>query len=165
VTEGNNTADFSYPSDRTIILTRIFDVPRKFVFKVYTDPNLIPQWWGPASLATTVDKMDVRTGGVWKFVQYGPEGNRYVFNGVYREIIRPERIVNTFEFGGMPGRVLVEIKTFEELPGGKTKLSVSSVFETVGDRDDMLESGMEHGSIESMERFAALLKEKTKYIA
>jgi len=73
------------------------------VFKAYTDPSIIPHWWGRRRLTTMVDKMDVRPGGVWRFVQRGPDGHEYAFNGVYREIVPPERLVQTFEFEGMPG--------------------------------------------------------------
>jgi uncharacterized protein YndB with AHSA1/START domain len=77
------------PSDREIVMTRVFDAPRELVFKAYTDPSLIPQWWGPRGFTTTVDQMDVRPGGVWRFVQRGPDGSEYAFNGVYREIAPP----------------------------------------------------------------------------
>ena len=91
------------PGKQEIIITRLFDAPRELVFKAYTDPNLIPQWWGPKNLTTTVNKMDVREGGVWRFVQRDGEGNEYAFHGVYHAIASPERLVYTFEFEGMPG--------------------------------------------------------------
>ena len=75
---------------------------------------------------------------------------------MYHEIVAPERLVYTFEFEGMPGRVLLETVTFEE-QGGKTKLTDKSVFQTVEDRDGMLQSGMEEGAAESMDRFVELL--------
>jgi uncharacterized protein YndB with AHSA1/START domain len=69
VTNSKNVAKFTFPSDREITMTRVFDAPRELVLKLCTDPNLIPQCWGPRSLTTTVDKMDMRPGGVWRFVQ------------------------------------------------------------------------------------------------
>ena len=102
------------PGKQELIITRIFDAPREFVFKTYTDPDLVPQWWGPKNLTTTVNKMDVRPGGVWRFVQRDAHGNEYAFNGVYHQILPPERLVYTFEFEGMPGHVLLETVTFEE---------------------------------------------------
>jgi uncharacterized protein YndB with AHSA1/START domain len=145
------------PSDREIAMTRVFDAPRELVFKAYTDSTLIPQWWGPRGFTTTVDQMDVRPGGVWRFVQRGPDGSEYAFNGVYREIAPPQRIVSTFEFEGMPGHVSVETLTLEEHTG-KTKVTSMSLFQTVEDRDGMLQSGMEAGAAETYDRFAELLE-------
>jgi len=144
------------PSERVLVITRIFDAPRELVFKAYTDPNLIPQWWGLRSSTTIVDKMDVRPGGVWRFVQRDAEGNEYAFNGQYREIVPPERLAYTFEFEGMPGHVLLETVTFEER-GGKTKVKVLSLCDSVEDRDGMIQSGMEAGVNESHDRLAELL--------
>jgi uncharacterized protein YndB with AHSA1/START domain len=101
--------------------------------------------------------MDVRPGGVWRFVQRGPDGSEYAFNGVYREIAPPQRIVSTFEFEGMPGHVSVETLTLEEHTG-KTKVTSMSLFQTVEDRDGMLQSGMEAGAAETYDRFAELLE-------
>ena len=147
---------FAMPSDREMVMARVFDAPRELVFRAHTDPSLIPQWWGRASYTTTIDKMDVRPGGVWRFVQRGPDGNEYAFNGVYREIVPPERLVYTFEFEGMPGHSSAETVALEDR-GGKTKLTATSVFQTVEDRDGMLKSGMEQGAIETWDRLAELL--------
>jgi uncharacterized protein YndB with AHSA1/START domain len=126
------------------------------VFKVLTDPNAVPQWWGPRILTTTVEKMDVRPGGIWRFVQRDPDGNEYAFHGEYREIVPPERTVSTFEFEGMPGHVVIETMTLEE-HDGKTTLTETSLFESMEDRDGMLNSGMEAGASEGMDRLAELL--------
>ncbi len=147
------------PARHDIVLTREFDAPRELVFKVYTDPRAIPHWWGPRSLSTTVDQMDVRPGGTWRFVQRDAGGNEYAFHGVYHEIVPPERLVQTFEFEGMPGHVALETVTFEDL-GGRTRLTTTSVFQTVEDRDGMVASGMSRGAIESMDRFEALLEQE-----
>lgn len=139
-----------------VIITRTFDAPRNLVFKTYTDRNLIPQWWGPKRFITTIDKMDVRPGGVWRFVQRDAAGGEYAFHGVYHEVLAPERLVATFEFEGTPGHVSLETATFEE-HDGKTRLTGKSVFQSVEDRDEMLKEGMEEGVIETMDRFAELL--------
>ncbi len=133
-------------TDRELVITRTFDAPRKLVFHAWTDPNLIPQWWGPKKYTTTVDKMEVRPGGTWRFVQRDAEGNVYAFNGVYREVVSPERLVYTLEFEGMPGHILVETVTFRE-HDGKTELTNRDVFETIEDRAGMFQSGMESGGI------------------
>ena len=144
------------PSDREIVMTRVFDAPRELVFRAYTDPEAIPLWWGPRRLTTTVVEMDVRPGGAWRFVQRDADGNEYGFHGVYREIVPPERVVSTFEFEGMPGHVAVDTVTLEE-HDGKTTLTTRSLFDTVEDRDGVLQSGMESGAAESMDRLAELL--------
>ena len=154
--EAVNATTFALPSDREILVERLFDAPRELVFKAHTEPRLIPRWWGPGRLTTTVDKMDVRPGGLWRFVQRDASGNEYAFNGEYREILAPERVAYTFEFEGMPGHVLTETATFEE-HDGKTKLTVTDVFDTAEDRDGMLQSGMEEGAAESQYRLAQLL--------
>ena len=147
---------FTTPSDREFRMKRVFNAPRELVFQAHTDPNHIPHWLGPRRMTTTVDTMDVRPGGAWRFVQRDPEGNEYGFRGEYREVVPPERLVYTFEFEGMPGHILVETVTFEE-HDGKTTVSSTALFDSVEDRDGMLESGMESGATESWDRLAELL--------
>jgi uncharacterized protein YndB with AHSA1/START domain len=144
------------PGNHAIVVTHVFDAPRDLVFKVCADPKHIPQWWGPHNLTTVVDKMEMRPGGLWRYIQHDAEGQEYAFHGVYHQISAPERLVFTFEFEGMPGHVLLETVTFEE-QAGKTILTDCSVFQSVADRDGMLSSGMESGATESMERLAELL--------
>lgn len=158
-------ADRIVPDDRTriiaergkqeVVATRVYDAPRDLLFKAHTDRNLIPQWWGPARLTTTIDKLEAKPGGLWRFVQRDASGSTYAFHGVYHELSHG-RIVCTFEFEGMPGRVSLDSVTFEEA-GGKTKLTEKTVFQSVEDRDGMMEEGMEEGVYESMDRLAELL--------
>ena len=145
-------------SERELVTTHIFDAPRELVWKAWTDPKLIPRWWGPSRYTTTLEKMDVRSGGTLRFIQRDAEGNVFGFHGKYKEVVPPERIVDTFEFEGMPGHVLVESATFEEIDG-RTKVTQKSVFETVEDLEGMLASGMEEGARETMERFTELVAE------
>jgi uncharacterized protein YndB with AHSA1/START domain len=104
--------------------------------------------------------MDVRPGGLWRFVQKDSSGMQYAFHGVYHEVSPPERMVYTFEFEGTPGNVLLETVTFEERDG-KTIVTDKSVFQRVEDRDGMVVADMQAGSDESMERFAELLAKQT----
>lgn len=145
------------PGGREIIITTVYDAPRDRVWRAYTEPELIKQWWGPRYLTTNIDKMDVRQGGIWRFVQKDPQGNEYGFHGVFHELLRPERIVQTWEWEGMPGHPHMEIAHFEE-KGGKTIVNAIAVFETVEDRDGILASGMEKGVNEGAERLAELLE-------
>ncbi len=144
------------PGKQEIVRTHVFKAPRELVFKVYTNPELIPQWWGPKRLTTKVNQMEVRPGGRWHFVQTDKDGKEYAFHGVYHGISKPERVVSTFEYEGTPGHVILETVTFEDLDG-KTKMTDSSVFQSVEDRDGMLEEGMEEGASESMERLTDLV--------
>jgi uncharacterized protein YndB with AHSA1/START domain len=152
----NNTNITATPGKQEIIMTRVFDASRELVFKTYTDPELIPQWWGLRTSTTVVDKMEVKHGGVWRYIQREADGSEYAFRGVYHESLPPERLVYTFEFEPMPGHVCLETVKFEEQEG-KTKVTVISVFQSVEDRDGMLQSGMEDGAIETWDRLAELL--------
>jgi uncharacterized protein YndB with AHSA1/START domain len=149
-------AALTTPSDREIRVERVFDAPRDRVFAIYTDPELIPQWWGPREMTTRVDVMDVRAGGAWRFVMRGPDGEETGFRGTYREVSPPERIVQTFEWEGMPGHVSVDTASFEDL-GERTRVVTTSIFHTAEERDGMLGSGMERGLNETYARLDELL--------
>ena len=122
------------------------------------NPKLIPRWWGPRLLKTTIKEMDVKTGGSWRVIQSDLEGNEFIFHGVFHYVQSPERITRTMEWEGMPGHVLLETVTFEEFDG-KTKAIDTSIFQSIEDRDGMIETGMEVGITESYERSVELLKE------
>jgi uncharacterized protein YndB with AHSA1/START domain len=92
------TATVTTPTEREIHIERVFDAPRERVFAVCTDPELIPEWWGPRDTPTVVDQMDVRPGGSWRFVMRSSDGSETAFRGTYREVTPPERIVQTFEW-------------------------------------------------------------------
>jgi uncharacterized protein YndB with AHSA1/START domain len=149
------------PGKPEIVMSRVFDAPRELVFAAYTDPKAIPQWWGPRRLTTVVERMDVSPGGAWRFVQHDADGNEFAFHGEFREVVPPERIVQTFEFEGMPGHIAVETAIFEDL-GGQTRLTVTSVFASMEDRDGMLESGAEGGAVGSWERLGEYLAAKAQ---
>lgn len=149
------------PGKQEIIITCTFDAPRELVFETYTDPKLLPQWWGPEYLTTIVDRDEGKSGGTWRYVQKDSDGIEFAFHGVFHEICKPERIIQTFEFEGTPGHVLLETITFK-VHQGKTIITDQSVFQSVEDRDGMLGSGMKEGSSESMNRFAELLSRISK---
>ncbi len=146
----------SKSGDREIHAERFFDAPRERVWQAFTDPELVPEWWGPRSTTTIVDKMEVTPGGAWRFVGRDEDGTENGFRGEYREINEPESITWTFEWEGLPGHVSVETVTFTEKDGG-TLVSTVSVFETPEDRDGMFDSGMEVGMRETYDRLAELL--------
>ena len=142
--------------DREIVSERVFNASRERVFQAFVDPELIPQWWGRREDTMTVDKLDVREGGDWRFVTDGPDGS-HAFRGTFRAIEPPERVEQTFEWEGMPGHIVVETATFEDLGDGRTKVSTRSRFDTTEERDGMLASGMEIGMGESYEKLDELL--------
>jgi uncharacterized protein YndB with AHSA1/START domain len=145
------------PSDQEIVMTREFDAPRDLVFEAHTSCEHMSRWWGPRKYEFASCEIDFRPGGKWRIVHRGPEGEEYGFRGEYREIVPPERIVWTFEFEGFPGSVSVETLTLEE-HDGKTTLTATSVYNTVEERDGMLQSGMEEGAKETMERLDEYLE-------
>jgi uncharacterized protein YndB with AHSA1/START domain len=150
-------ATITTPAEREIRIEREFDAPRDRVFAVYTDPELIPEWWGPVGTTTVVDQMDVRAGGSWRFVMRDRDGGETGFRGTYREVSPPDRIVQTFEWEGMPGHVSIDTAEFEDLGDGRTKVVTTSLFHTTEERDGMLGSGMEGGLNESYARLDELL--------
>jgi uncharacterized protein YndB with AHSA1/START domain len=143
--------------DKVVVLTREFDAPRALVYKAMSDPTLIPKWWGRRKDTTTVDKMDVRVGGKWRFLTSTPGEEDNAFRGEFREIVPNERITWTFEWEGLPGHISVDTVVLEDLPGGRTRLTSTSVFETREDRDGMLQAGMEGGARETYDRLDELL--------
>jgi uncharacterized protein YndB with AHSA1/START domain len=156
-----NKTSVTMNKDREILTERIFEAPRERIFDAMTNPELIPLWWGPRELSMVVDKMEVEVGGAWRFVNHNADGTENGFRGTYREISPPERIVQTFEWEGMPGHVVVETATLEDL-GERTKLTIVSLFHTTEERDGMLKSEMELGvnqSYAALDRVLEQLKE------
>jgi uncharacterized protein YndB with AHSA1/START domain len=145
------------PGKQEVVITHEYNAARELVFKTLTDPKLIPKWWGPQKYNTIVDKMDVRAGGVWRFVSRDAQGNVFAFHGVYHQVLPPEKLVYTFEFEGAPGHVSLETVVLEE-QNGKTISNDNVVFQSVEDRDGMVQHGMQEGATESINRFSALLE-------
>ena len=156
----NQTNVRAEPGRQELFITREFDAPRELVYKAYVDLELIVQWLGPRDLTMRIDRYDCRTGGSYRYVHVDKNGNEYGFNGVVHEATAPERVIQTFEFEGMPqrGHVSLDIALFEELPGGRTRVTMQSVFRSVGDRDGMIQAGMERGITEGFERLDEVLE-------
>ena len=153
-TDQQQTAVLTMPTDREVRVERVFDAPRERVWAAFNDPALIPEWWGP--FETRVDQMDVRPGGHWRYVSRGPDGDESGFRGTYREVTSPERVVRTFEWEPMPGHVMVESATFEDL-GDRTRVITTMQFHSPEERDGMVGSGMEWGLNASYVRLDQLL--------
>jgi uncharacterized protein YndB with AHSA1/START domain len=153
----DNALKVTTPSDREIVMTRVFDAPRDLVFEAHTSCEHMSHWWGPRKYEVIRCEMDFRPGGAWRIAHRGPDGEEYGFRGEFREIVRPERIVWTFEYEGMPGHVSVDTLSLDE-QDGKTVLTATSLFDSVEDRDGMLESGMESGAAEAYDRLDEYLE-------
>lgn len=142
------------PSDREVVLTRIFAAPRALVFAAHSTAEHLRRWWGRGNPLDC--DLDFRPGGRWRFVEHAPDGADHAFRGEYREIVEPERIVQTFEYEGLPGHICVTTHEFTE-HDGVTTLRTTTVFDSVEDRDGMIASGMEIGANESLNRLAEYL--------
>jgi uncharacterized protein YndB with AHSA1/START domain len=135
------------PAERQVRIERIFDAPRERVWRAMTDPKLLTQWWGRGN-KLVIERLEVEPGGHWRFVEHAPDGV-HGFEGRFREVAPPERLVQTFEWDGQPGHVIVNTTTLESLTGGRTRLVTLSLFLTEEDRAGMLSTGMEGGLNES----------------
>jgi uncharacterized protein YndB with AHSA1/START domain len=144
------------PGIPQIIIEREFDAPRELVFRAYTDPELVVQWLGPRDLKMRIEEYDVRDGGRWRYVSTDADGNEYGFHGVFHGTPSLDGAVQTFEFEGMPGHVAMDTLILLERDGRTLVRRVSS-FQSVEDRDGMVESGMERGVHDSDERLSELL--------
>jgi len=137
------------PSDLEIVITRLLDAPRYLVFEAHTSCEHIVHWWAPDTHEMTDCAVHFKPGGVWRMAQRGTDGVEHGFHGEFREIVRPERIVWTFD--GHHGGASVETVTFEEQEG-KTLVTAVATFESVEERNSMLRSGMGAGVAESYDR-------------
>ena len=143
------------PTPRTIHIERIFGAPRDCVWRALTEPGLVARWWGRGHVLD-VERLEVERGGHWRYVEHH-DGDTDGFEGRFREVTRPERIVQTFEWDGMPGYVSVETATLEDLGDGRTGLVIDDLFHTTQERDGMLGSGMQTGMDESYSALDRLL--------
>jgi len=157
----NQTKITAEPGKQEVIITREFDAPRELVFKAFTDPKLVAQWLGPRELKIRIEKFEPRSGGSYRYIHTDPRGNEYGFHGVVHDVTAPERVIQTFEFEGLPekGHVVLDTAKFEVLPGERTRLTVQSVFQSVADRDGMVMAGMERGVVDSHNRLDELFEQ------
>jgi uncharacterized protein YndB with AHSA1/START domain len=146
------------PSDREIMLTRVFDAPRSLVFDCYTKPDLLKRWLtGPFGWLLAQCDNDARVGGAFHWVWRGPEGLEMSVRGVHREVVRPERIVRTelFDKDWTGGETLASLVLTEQ--GGKTTVTTTVLYSSPTARDGVLKSGMAQGVAANNDSLAALL--------
>jgi uncharacterized protein YndB with AHSA1/START domain len=154
---GSALGDFVENADREIVISREFNAPRELIWEVWTNPEHVANWWGPRGFTTTIEEMDVRPGGVWKHVMHGPDGANYPNQSVFKEVVKPERIV--FSHGGRreggPGVHFVSTWTFDVVEAGRTKVTIRMVFPSPEDRDFVVkEFGAIEGGKQTLERLA-----------
>jgi uncharacterized protein YndB with AHSA1/START domain len=153
--KNTGTLQVATPTDREIVLTRVFDAPRRLVFDAFTKPELLKRWFGPHGWSLVVCEVDLRVGGTFRFVLRGPDGRKMGMRGVYREIVAPERSVHMESFDDYPGESQVTTILAEE--GGRTTLTATVLYPSQEIRDMVISSGMEHGAAESYDKLAVLL--------
>lgn len=153
--KNTGTLQVTTPSDREIVLTRVFDAPRRLVFDAFTKPELLKRWFGPRGWSLVVCEVDLKVGGGFRFVLRSPHGKDMGMRGVYREIVPPERSVHMESFDDYPGEAQVTALFVEE--GGKTTLTATILYPSKEVRDIVIKSGMEHGAAESYDKLAELL--------
>jgi uncharacterized protein YndB with AHSA1/START domain len=140
---------------RSIIATRVLDAPRE-LWKAWTDPKHLAQWWGPNGFSTTTSAYDLRPGGVWRFVMHGPDGRDYQNKITFDEIVRPERIA--YHHGGGDDVEPVQFRTtvtFEDLVGKRTRLTLHAVFPSAAERERVIkEYGADKGALQTLGRLA-----------
>src|SRR5574342_582908 len=142
----NKTIITVEPGKQELFIIREFDAPRELVFKAHTDPDLYVQWLGPRGYEMILDVFEPHSGGRYRYIHKDQNGNEFGFHGVFHEISE-ERMIQTFEFEGLPepGHVTLDTMRLESLPGNRTRVTVQSLFQSVADRDGMVQAGMEIG--------------------
>jgi uncharacterized protein YndB with AHSA1/START domain len=155
----NKTIITAEPGVQELFIIREFDAPRELVFRAFTDPNLFVQWLGPRGYKMRLETFEPHSGGRYRYIHTDTDGHDYGFHGVFHEISL-ERMIQTFEFEGLPepGHTSLDSMYLEALPDGRAKITVQSVFQSVLDRDGMIQAGMERGVNEGYERLDELLE-------
>jgi uncharacterized protein YndB with AHSA1/START domain len=152
-------AKVTLPTDEEILITREFDAPRHLVYRAYTTPELVMRWWSGQRGEMKIADIDLRVGGMWRYVMVANGGYEVAFHGEYREIVPDERIVTTEVYEGMPevGEPAVDTITFIEADG-RTTLELLMRVSSREIRDMILETGMEIGVQEQMDALEQLAK-------
>ncbi|MCI0351481.1 MAG: SRPBCC family protein [Acidobacteriales bacterium] len=153
--KNTGTLKVSTPSEREIVLTRVFNAPRNLVFEAFSKPELLKRWFGPRGWSLAVCEVDFRVGGGFRFVLRGPDGTEMGMRGVYHEIAPPERSVHMESFDDFPGESQVTAIFSEQ--DGKTTLTATVLYPSQEVRDAVIQSGMEHGAAESYDKLAEML--------
>jgi uncharacterized protein YndB with AHSA1/START domain len=152
----NKTQVTVEPAKQELFITREFDAPRELVYKAHIDPKLFVQWLGPHGYEMVLEEFEPVSGGKYRFIHKDKDGNEFGFHGSFHTMTI-DNMVQTFEFEGYPGHVSLDTATLEALPNNRTRLTIHSIFQSVSDRDGMVQSGMEKGVREGYERLDDIL--------
>ena len=148
---------FTTPSDREIVMTRVFDAPRALVFDAWTKPEHVRKWMlGPDGWTMPVCEIDLRPGGIWRFVWRREDGSEMEMRGVYKEVMRPERVVHTEAWGGDWPETLNTLTLTEQ--NGKTTSTSTILYPSKEARDAAMQTGMKDGASVSFDRRAEYLR-------
>jgi len=155
----NKTIVTAEPDKQEVFITREFDAPRELVYRAHIDPDLYVQWLGPHGYEMVLDTFEPHSGGRYRYIHKDQNGNEFGFHGVFHEISE-ERMIQTFEFEGLPepGHVTLDSMRLDSLPGNRTLITIQSLFQSVEDRDGMVQAGMEQGVTEGYERLDQVLE-------
>lgn len=156
----NTSNDAGATSERELVVTRILDAPRELVFKAWTDPQHLVHWWGPKGFTITVREIDVRQGGVWRFILHGPDGTDHENKITYIEIVEPERLI--YIHGGETADESEQFRVTVAFAdqGGRTTLTIRMVFASTAARDKAInEIGAIAGANQTLDRLEAQLAE------
>jgi uncharacterized protein YndB with AHSA1/START domain len=147
------------PNERRVVITRVFDAPRELVWRAWTEPQHMAKWFGPENFTIPSCELDVRVGGVLRLTMRGPDGQDYPMKGIFREIVRPERLSFSNIAIDSDGNHLLEgvtVVTFEDL-GGKTKMTLDAQAVGLVPQAPAMLAGMEAGWSGSFDKLAAAL--------
>jgi uncharacterized protein YndB with AHSA1/START domain len=158
IQNASSTLFVAPPGIAELHVTHLFDAPVELVFKTWIDQKLLPEWWGPAYLSTTVERMEPKSGGGYQIIQRAPDGKVHGFRGVYHTVEAPHLIISTFEYDGFPHHVSLDTYRFEA-SGEQTLHTNASVFQSLADRDGMVAANCEPGVRETMARMEKLLQQ------
>ena len=146
----SGTATVTLPTDEQILITREFDAPKELVYRAWTTPELVKRWWSGGHGEVTIAEIDLRVGGLWRYVMIANEGFEVGFHGEYREIVPDERIVSTEVYEGMPEGEALNTLTLTEADG-RTTMTILVQHSCKDHRDAHVNSGMEAGMQKSMD--------------
>jgi len=154
----NKTLVTAEPGVQELFIMREFDAPRELVYKAHIDPKLYGQWLGPHGYEMIIETFEPVSGGKYRYIHKDKDGNEYGFHGTFHEMSE-DLMIQTFEFEGLPerGHVVLDTMRLDELPQNRTRITIQSVYQSVEDRDGMVQSGMEKGVREGYERLDDIL--------
>ena len=154
----NKTIVTAEPGKQEVTIIREFDAPRELVYKAHVDPDLYVNWLGPHGYEMVLETFEPHSGGRYRYIHKDKDGNEFAFHGVFHEVSE-DLMIQTFEFEGLPekGHVTLDTMRLEELPGNRTRVAIQSVFQSIADRDGMVQAGMEVGVREGYERLDDIL--------